>query len=626
MVIARLASGLRVRVALVLALVSVGALLGASSAAAAPQNYTVKLLHWIVKTGPEEATSCNIIGELYKPNGASSSHRVPVVLGTNGFGGSYADQEAEAGTLANMGYGFLTYSGLGFGDSTCQIELDSPLWDGEAASQLVTFLGGGSAATDGTTVNWVIHEKKATNGVAYRYDPDVGMVGGSYGGEIQFAAADVDPRIRAIIPMITWNNLAYSLAPNNADLTGNLLDEYSGVAKFEWVDLFSTLGIADGIEDFEANPDFLDTGCPNFDPRACAAMVSLNTLGNADGATLAFAQEASVESYIKNIRIPTMLMQGEDDTLFTLHEAVANYAALKAQGTPVKMVWQSWGHSDSTYAPGELSSTLLNPNGSETVEGRMIIEWFNHYLKGYKAAPALNVSFFRPWVKYSGTDATAAYASAPSYPIGSAEKLYLSDGSNGLVPSSSGVTGGSSTFITTPAGLPLSTTEVSAISQTIPLFDTPGTYASFESAPLTHATDVVGIPRLSVDISSELSTLDGSLEPSGGLALFFKIEDISPSGTATLPDRLIAPARIEDLDYPIQISLPGIVHQFAAGDRIKLIICTSDAAYRGTTIPVTVTVSTSPSHPGVLTLPIANSGSYALVVFASVPHSRKHVR
>jgi len=34
-----------------------------------------------------------------------------------------------------------------------------------------------------------------------------------------------------------------------------------------------------------------------------------------------------VESYLHQIRIPTLLAQGEDDTLLQLHEAVATYEA-----------------------------------------------------------------------------------------------------------------------------------------------------------------------------------------------------------------------------------------------------------------------------------------------------------
>jgi len=32
------------------------------------------------------------------------------------------------------------------------------------------------------------------NGKAMAYDPRVGMIGGSYGGQVQFAVASIDPR------------------------------------------------------------------------------------------------------------------------------------------------------------------------------------------------------------------------------------------------------------------------------------------------------------------------------------------------------------------------------------------------------------------------------------------------
>ena len=54
---------------------------------------------------------------------------------------------------------------------------------------------------------------KDHDGVRRADDPRVGMIGGSYGGEIQFAAAAVDARLDTIIPMITWNDLTYSLGP-----------------------------------------------------------------------------------------------------------------------------------------------------------------------------------------------------------------------------------------------------------------------------------------------------------------------------------------------------------------------------------------------------------------------------
>ena len=46
-------------------------------------------------------------------------------------------------------------------------------------------------------------------------------------------------------------------------------------------------------------------------------------------------------SYVKQVKVPTLLVQGQKDTLFNLKEAVATYRALKAQGTPVTMSWFS---------------------------------------------------------------------------------------------------------------------------------------------------------------------------------------------------------------------------------------------------------------------------------------------
>ncbi len=68
---------------------------------------------------------------------------------------------------------------------------------------------------------------------------------------------------------------------------------------------------------------------------------------------------------MSRIRIPTLLAQGEDDTLFQLHKAVSTYQSLRQQGTPVKMVWQSWGHSQSTPAPS-LDFTFFRPLVSYT--------------------------------------------------------------------------------------------------------------------------------------------------------------------------------------------------------------------------------------------------------------------
>src|ERR1700690_3499898 len=69
-----------------------------AKATAKAAKYTVTTLDFHV-TVPNEAVggtgsqTCLIVGDLYRPAGASAKHRVPAILTTNGFGGSKADQD-----------------------------------------------------------------------------------------------------------------------------------------------------------------------------------------------------------------------------------------------------------------------------------------------------------------------------------------------------------------------------------------------------------------------------------------------------------------------------------------------------------------------------------------------------
>ncbi len=180
------------------------------------------------------------------------------------------------------------------------------------------------------------------------------MIGGSYGGQIQFAAASVDPRIDTIVPLITWDDLSYPLGPNNTSQTSGVSTSTPGATKLSWGLLFSGVGVADGLQNAQGDPSRLYP-CVNFADFVCPALATAGTTGYFQPSDIATLRHASVVSYLNKIRIPVLLAQGENDTLFNLNEAVATYKALLAQHTAVKMIWQSWGHSQSTPAPGELS-------------------------------------------------------------------------------------------------------------------------------------------------------------------------------------------------------------------------------------------------------------------------------
>src|SRR3954466_10913473 len=117
------------------------------SAGAAAPAFTVTALTITVTGIPDELTgngaqSCQIAADLYKPADADATHRVPAIMTTNGFGGSKADQAGLGRLAAAHGYAVLSYSGLGFGGSSCKISRAAPSSAGAAGSQLVSFLGG----------------------------------------------------------------------------------------------------------------------------------------------------------------------------------------------------------------------------------------------------------------------------------------------------------------------------------------------------------------------------------------------------------------------------------------------------------------------------------------------------
>jgi hypothetical protein len=62
--------------------------------------------------------------------------------------------------------------------------------------------------------------------------------------------------------------------------------------------------------------------------------------------------------------------------------------------------------------------------------------------------------------------------------------------------------------------------------------------------------------------------------------------------------------RVTDVSQVVHIELPGVVQRWGTGHRIQLVLAASDAAYAGNAAVLPVTVTSDPSHPGVLTLPV----------------------
>ena len=351
----------------------------AAPAADTTPGYSRRAITVTVKIGPARDQTCRVTADLYKPDGVNRRHRAPAILTTNGFGGSKRGA-GEVGTALGFvqeGYVVLAYSGLGFGGSGCKIYLDDPDYDGRAGAQMVGVLAGTHAFTNSAG------QRKKLDYVARdgRRDPRVGMIGGSYGGQIQFAVAMQDKRVDAIVPEITWHDLPYSLSPNNTSFTRGVRNGEPGVHKKVWSTAFFALGVQQGLENIQSDPARA-AGCPNFRDEVCPAKAQLDTLGYLDGDNRALASHASVGSYLDRINVPTLLVQGQKDTLFNLQEATATFRGLRARGVPTRMIWRTFGHSDATPAAGEYADPRIGHRLTETYLGRRYLAWMDRYVRG----------------------------------------------------------------------------------------------------------------------------------------------------------------------------------------------------------------------------------------------------
>ncbi|MFI8889915.1 CocE/NonD family hydrolase [Streptomyces paradoxus] len=565
--------------------------------ATAADAYTVTPLKFTVRAGDR---TCTVDADLYRPAGVDRDHPAPAVLGTNGFGGSKSDGSTDTigKAFAQRGYVSLVYSGLGFGRSGCLVSLDDPDIDGAAASQLVDFLGGKRAADDGTTADFVTRDAPG--------DPRVGMIGGSYGGAVQLATAAVDHRLDALVPMITWNDLAYALDPNNAvGGTG-----VPGAFKWQWTNGFYLIGEGQPLLQPALDPSRINSlACLHFVTEACRTVHTLNSGSYPADRTaelLAFAHRVSPVSYLHRVDTPTLLVQGQADTLFNLNEATATYRTLKAQGTPVKMIWQSWGHSGGPTGPAAAGELDLSRGNLETsYVGRRVLAWFDRHLRGrthVDTGPAF--AYHRDWI----TDPDRTYATASRLPA-AGRTLYLS-GDGGLVDRREEVAAGSRRY--TNRLTPTSHSE-SSLSGLIGLPDSPprdtkGTYLAWTSEPLERPLDVVGAPRATLKVRSpQAERTQNSADAADKLVLFAKLYDVAPDGTRTLVRRLVAPVRVPDVTKSFTVTLPGIVHRYQAGHRLRFVIAASDDAYFGNRGIKPVTVISGPRDTGVLRLPVAGS-------------------
>jgi ABC-2 type transport system ATP-binding protein len=450
----------------------------------------------------------------------------------------------------------LAWTARGFGASTGQIGLNSPDYEVADARALVDWLA---------TRSDVVRDGPG--------DPRVGVTGSSYGGALALLLAGTDSRVDALAPQITWNDLAQALFPNAASrqpipaatpAVGAFAPD--GVFKREWAGVFFGSGPAG------SGP------CGRFRPEVCAAYIQAATAGGTTPEIVALLRRSSPAAVAGNITAPTLLIQGERDTLFGLDQADATARQLASAGAPLKVVWYAGGHDG-----GEPGGQLQEEIGA----------WFDYHLRRIGADPGTGFDY-----QVQGLFGTRR---------GLAQRTIIASAYPGLdgVPAQRrelALRGGPQQVVRPPGGSPAALSSLPGFTGALSegagaldgvAMDLPGQAATFISDPLVVPLEIAGAPRIRLRVATASA---GANAPANEAVLFVKLYDLGPDQRRTLPGGSVAPVRIGSLPtdgapVEVTVTLAGVVRPVQAGHRLEVAVATTDRGYALPSQPAAYTVS-----------------------------------
>lgn len=377
-----------------------------------------------------------IVTSFFPAKHLGDGERAPTVLVGHGWGGPRDDdresQSSEAfgsigiGPLREAGFNVLSWDARGFGGSGGVVQVDSPDAEARDVKRLISYVADQPEA------------KRDERG-----DPRVGMSGASYGGGIQLNTAAIDRRVDAIVPDIAWHSLITSLYKDETVKAG-------------WGAALYGLGVPTSLAPGLISPAGIQTG--TLDPHITSAFTDGLTTGKFSDEDRRFFKTRGPGGLVGELRVPTLLVQGTVDTLFTLHEAETNYRILRRNDVPVKMLWFCGGHG----------GCLTDPGRAGTIE-EAALDWFDRYLNRDESTGT--GARFR-WVADDGK-----WRSSDRYPLN--EEQPLEGTGDGTLP----LVAGASTSGTLIASQPQPN----------------GVDAEIESRP--GAADLVGQPKVKIDYS-----------------------------------------------------------------------------------------------------------------------------
>lgn len=442
------------------------------------------------------------------PNPAATADQPkPTVLMGPGWslgGATDVDQSSILGSidihsLLEAGYNVLTWDPRGFGASTGTAMVDSKDFEGRDVQQLIDWIA---------TLPQVELDAER--------DPRMGMVGGSYGGGIQLVAAAIDCRVDAIVPIVAWHSLQSSLYKNKT-------------VKVGWAKVLSDASIMS-----------------NIDPHIRSASDSAMTGGSLSDEDLQWFIDRGPGHLVKEIEVPTLLIHGTIDTLFTLEEAVENYQILSSNDVPVAMLWNCDGHGVCLTNPGD-------PNRAKDAA----IKWLNRYVAGDSSVdtgPAFDI-----------IDQNGKRFVADRYKP-RMDDVFKGQGSGTLAFVASGGAG--------PVDPASATGQVVA---GIAAGITPTRAENAVATVITADRDalVVGAPEVELTYRGTASTDDESGRPT---RVFVQLVD---EQTRLVIGNQITPVEVtlDGREHRIEVPLEIIAHSLSKGDRVTVQVVATTVAY-----------------------------------------------
>ncbi len=561
------------------------------------QDITVEAVEVAAVTdGPDRIT---LDGAVYVPDGVSVREPAAAILLAHGFLSDRSAVDGFARDLAADGYVVLTWSARGFGASGGSIGLADPSREIADVSTLIDVL----AERD---------EVLQDDGG----DPRVAIVGASYGGGTALLAAAAEPRLDAVVAAAAWHDLAASLAPNG------VRDGPSGVLASGWTSLlFTATGLAapvDGATGRTGPRSGAGDPCGRFDDEICGTYIEAAVAGTLSPAADDVLGRVSPADRLGGVAAPTLLLQGQQDTLFDLAASRRNATEIAAGGAPVRLRWVPGGHE------------TVGGGGPTDIMRAEIDDWLARWLPPTRPGgddPALaGDGGSDPVVTFAWTDeAGGVVRDLDRLPVadpddGGGLRWTLSADGRLVAPDDAGAApvAGSRSILSPPGGQPAALSTLpgaGGLAGLLPSADIPGQHVSFVSDPMPRAVTLLGPPRLRLELDG-----DGA-----EVRAFVKLYDQAPGGDATLIQRSVTPVRLTDVPATVDLDLADLAHRLAPDHRLRLTIATTDQAFANLTEPAEVTIATGPDAavlrvPTVPTPPAGGIGPAGaiLVVIAAI--------